>query len=106
MLPRILKLVSSAVVLTLLQACSHPIDIVGQGDVISASGTRNCLLEDHAAALDKCTKNYVVWAYQEPYSATPRPGWFFDHWGKLLSQCRKQPVQFQSDCGHGFQLLG
>jgi hypothetical protein len=64
----------------LIQACSHPIDIVGEGDVTSASGTRNCSLEDHTAGLDKCTKNYVVGAYQETYSAIPRTGWQFDHW--------------------------
>lgn len=63
-----------------IQACSHPIDIVGEGDVMSASGTRNCLLEDHAAGLDNCSKNYVVGAYQETYYATPRVGWQFDRW--------------------------
>jgi hypothetical protein len=67
-------------VLLLIQACSHPIEIVGEGDVISASGTRNCLLEDFEAQLSNCTQNYVAGAYQETYTAVPRPFWFFDRW--------------------------
>ena len=66
--------------LLLLQACSHPIEIEGEGDVTSASGTRNCLLEDFQAGLDNCSKNHVIGAYEETYYATARPGWFFDHW--------------------------
>jgi len=53
---------------------------VGQGDVTSASGNRNCYLEDFQTAKTNCTKNYAVGAYQETYYATPRPGWKFDHW--------------------------
>jgi hypothetical protein len=63
-----------------LYACSHPIEIVGQGDVTSASGNRNCYLEDFQAASTKCTKNYAVGAYQETYYAQPRDGWQFDKW--------------------------
>lgn len=64
----------------LISACSHPIEIVGEGDVTSASGNRNCSLEDFQAMQDNCTKNYAIGAYQETYYATPRAGWTFDHW--------------------------
>lgn len=64
----------------LLQGCSHPIDIVGEGDVLSASGNRDCLLEEHAAGLDNCSKNHVVDDYQETYFAVPRAGWQFHRW--------------------------
>lgn len=74
------RITSIGIALFLLQACSHPIEIEGEGDVMSASGNRNCLLEDFQAGLDNCSKNHVSGAYQETYYATARPGWFFDHW--------------------------
>jgi hypothetical protein len=71
-----------------LQACSHPIEIVGHGDVTSVSGNRNCYLEDFQAANVKCTKNYAVGAYQETYYAQPRAGWQFDKW---VNYCANAP---------------
>ncbi len=35
-----------------IAACNHPIEIVGQGDVLSASGKRNCLLEEFQAGME------------------------------------------------------
>ncbi len=67
-------------VLVLLQACSHPIDIVGEGDVLSASGERDCLLEQHDAGQKNCSENMVVHEYQETYYAVPRSGWRFHRW--------------------------
>ncbi len=81
MLTRAFKIVSISITLLCIYACSHPIEIVGEGDVTSASGTRNCYLEDFQAGQDNCSKNYVVGAYHETYYATPRTGWQFDHWG-------------------------
>lgn len=75
-----LKFLSLGFAVLLLQACSHPIEIVGQGDVISASGTRTCLLEQFESAHVNCAGNYVAGDYQETYSAVPRPFWFFDRW--------------------------
>ncbi|MBK6737768.1 MAG: hypothetical protein IPG64_07545 [Haliea sp.] len=77
---RTLDILPICIALLLLNACSHPIEIEGEGDVISASGDRNCLLEDFQAGLENCSENYVVGAYDETYSAAARPGWFFDHW--------------------------
>lgn len=54
--------------------CSHPVDIEGNGDVLSASGERDCLLEDAP-----CT-HLVVGNYQESYQALPREGYHFSHW--------------------------
>jgi hypothetical protein len=75
------KTVSISVALLFIHACSHPIEIVGEGDVTSASGNRNCLLENFQAGDAVCSKNYVIDAYQETYYAMPRAGWKFDHWG-------------------------
>lgn len=80
------------VALLLLGACSHPIEITGEGDVISASGTRNCTLEGFQSASAPCRENLVAGAYQETYSAVPRAGWQFRRWasycgGALNNQC-------------------
>ncbi|CAA0081173.1 Uncharacterised protein [Halioglobus japonicus] len=65
----------------LICACSHPIEIEGEGDVSSNFG-RSCTLEDTLTdpVPDNCAKNYVVNAYSDTYTATPRTGWKFDHW--------------------------
>ncbi len=85
------KLVSLGIALLLIQACSHPIEIVGEGDVTSQSGNRNCSLEQFKAANPACSKNYagidleqlpalVAEDYAETYNPAPRPGWMFSHW--------------------------
>jgi hypothetical protein len=64
----------------LLTSCSHPIEIVGVGDVFSDHG-RVCTYEDYLGAQDRCTRNYVIGDYQETYLADPdHPGWYFEHW--------------------------
>jgi hypothetical protein len=72
-----------------LTACSHPIEIVGQGDVISASGDRDCLYEQHLEGKQNCSKNYVLTEYVETYYATPRLGWAFTGWGNY---CKNSDV--------------
>jgi hypothetical protein len=63
-----------------MAACDHPIQIAGQGDVLSASGERTCLLEEFQAGQDNCKKNTVVGEYNETYFAQPRTGWKFARW--------------------------
>jgi len=78
-----MKTISAIVVFFLalfLQACSHPLEIAGEGDVLSASGNRDCLLEEHAAGAGNCSENLVIDDYLETYYATPRPGWQFHRW--------------------------
>jgi len=55
-------------------ACDHPIAIVGEGDVVSSSGERDCSLEDQP-----CTFR-IVNEYQETYEAIPRTGFEFAGW--------------------------
>jgi len=58
----------------LITACTHPIDIVGNGDIHSASGEHDCLLEDlpcKAVAVDE---------YIETYMPLARPGFRFVGW--------------------------
>jgi len=79
--------------LLFVYACSHPIDIVGEGDV-SSTGGRTCSLEDHRAGLDNCSKNYVIGGYHETYSAQPREGWEFDRWGSYCTGAASDACRF------------
>ncbi|MFK7976754.1 MAG: hypothetical protein AB8C02_11495 [Halioglobus sp.] len=64
----------------LVAACSHPLEITGEGDILSASGERDCLLEDFQGAQSNCTENLVLGGYGETYFAVARPGWEFSGW--------------------------
>ncbi len=66
--------------LSLIFGCSHPIEIVGEGDVLSATGNRNCYYEDYLAGAESRSKNLVVHQYDEIYYAVPRDGWEFEQW--------------------------
>tara|TARA_R110002049_G_scaffold44030_11_gene129146 strand:+ start:196 stop:1275 length:1080 start_codon:yes stop_codon:yes gene_type:complete len=79
-----IKGIAVPLLFSVLTACSHPLEIVGEGDILSASGSRTCLLEDFAQAADNCSENMSTGAYQETYYATPRAGWRFDHWVNCL----------------------
>ncbi|MFT5483802.1 MAG: hypothetical protein ACI9GW_002461 [Halieaceae bacterium] len=60
--------------LILITACSHPLEISGEGDINSSSGENDCLLEDQPCA------NFVVGNYAVTYIAIPRAGWIFSGW--------------------------
>lgn len=59
--------------------CSHPLEIVGQGD-ISSNNNRGCTAEEQ-----RCVMN-VVGPYQQQYRADPRPGWEFSRWEGCLTE--------------------
>jgi len=101
-----LKLVLAGIALLLLQACSHPIEIVGEGDVTSAPGNRNCSLEDYNASADVCSKNYVIGAYNETYTATPRVGWQFDRWGNYCTTATTNQCSFNISAATVQQFWG
>ncbi|MEM7139978.1 MAG: hypothetical protein AAF548_03035 [Actinomycetota bacterium] len=77
-----------AVIITALiaAACSHPIEIVGEGDVVSASGNHDCTYADHQAGSTNCTENTITGAYDETYTAVPKPGWHFHRWGSYCTE--------------------
>lgn len=58
----------------LVSACSHPLEIIGQGDIISSTGNNDCALEDQPC------NNLVIGDYNVLYTAEPRTGWSFAHW--------------------------
>lgn len=65
-----------------LQACKHPLEIRGEGDIVERlNGVRGCTLEEFQAASPRCTDNEVVKEdYIVSYEAIPRPGWVFIGW--------------------------
>jgi hypothetical protein len=62
------------ILISLIYGCSHPLEIEGEGDIVSESGTRDCVLEDHPCA------NIVAGSYLETYTAVAKPGWKFTGW--------------------------
>ncbi|MDG2326272.1 MAG: S8 family serine peptidase [Halioglobus sp.] len=66
----------------LLQACWHPLEIVGEGDIVERlGGVRGCTLEEFKSQSVRCAQNDVAnEAYIVSYEAVPRSGWVFDGW--------------------------
>jgi hypothetical protein len=79
---------------SLLVACSHPIEIVGEGDVLSATGNRTCYLEDFKTGRDNCKKNMVVDSYLETYYAVARKGWTFSGWRNYCTDSNAPECSF------------
>ena len=77
----------------LLGACSHPLEIVGEGDIWSQAG-RTCTAEDYRQASSACSENYTARDYQETYYATPRDGWRFDHWVNYCAMTASNQCSF------------
>lgn len=46
-----LRTIPALLAFCLLVACSPPLEIVGEGEILSASGTPNCYLEDFRARI-------------------------------------------------------
>ncbi|MEM9257443.1 MAG: hypothetical protein AAGA91_18535 [Pseudomonadota bacterium] len=78
----------------LLAACSHPLEIIGQGDLLSSTGQRDCLLEDFQSAQTSCTENMVTHGYQETYYGVPRNGWYFHRWANYCGDALDNACAF------------
>lgn len=77
--------VSCIILAALLIGCGHPLDIEGQGDIVSMSGERDCAKENAPC------ENTVVNEYVEAYTAEPHQGHAFIGWegcGSQFPQCR------------------
>lgn len=85
-----MRVFCAAVVLLALQACKHPLAIVGEGDIVELNGTgRGCTLEQYQAQDAACIDNEAIGDYFVNYSAIPRPGWQFVRWD---GSCGNQSV--------------
>ncbi|MDG1945759.1 MAG: hypothetical protein P8J17_15990 [Halioglobus sp.] len=69
-----MRTLSALILLIFVTACSHPLEITGDGDINSSTGENDCLLEEHPCS------NYVLGSYDVTYTAQPRAGWFFSGW--------------------------
>ena len=81
-------------VLLVAAACNKPIEIVGEGDVMSATGTRDCTYADHEAGATNCTVNAIVGAYDETYTAEPADGWHFHRWVNYCTDATDNTCSF------------
>lgn len=79
-----------------LVGCDHPLHIVGQGDIISASNSRNCLAEQQPCS-NMVSNNYV-----ESYSAIPRSGWRFVGWEGCSTQLGRCDFNVSADTVHQY----
>jgi hypothetical protein len=90
---RIYIVISVILATCALQACKHPLAIVGEGDIVDANNSgHGCTLEQFQAQDTACTENEVSGDYFVNYKAQPRPGWRFVRWDG--------PCSTQSDFQH------
>ncbi len=76
-----MRLLYGVLLLLALQACKHPLAIVGEGDIVDLNGSDfGCTLEQFEANDVACTENEVTGDYFVNYQAVPRPGWRFVRW--------------------------
>lgn len=70
--------------LTLLQACTHPLQITGEGDLSATGNGANCALEDAPC------NHFVINDYNVTYTATPRAGFGFLYWSNCQLESNNQ----------------
>ena len=78
------RLATLAMFAVFLAGCDHSLQIQGQGDIVSATGSRSCSLEQQPCSFT------IVGDYVETYTARPRSGWRFASWegcGSNNNQC-------------------
>ncbi|CAA0081914.1 3',5'-cyclic adenosine monophosphate phosphodiesterase CpdA [Halioglobus japonicus] len=75
-----LRLIQGVTLMSLLAACSHPLEIVGEGDIVSSDGLHDCSLAEQPC------DNYVIDEYNVTYSAQPHAGSTFVRWDNCDSQ--------------------
>jgi len=89
-----IRMLVVSLALSLAYGCSHPIEITGEGDVLSASGDRDCSLLEFQAQSAECARNDVIGAYSETYTATPHPGWQFRRWASYCNAALDNTCSF------------
>lgn len=82
-----------ALVSVFIASCSHPLGIIGEGDISERlNGIRGCTYEEYLASDPKCSQNIVFNSdYIVSYEATPRPGWSFVEWQGLACGANSTP---------------
>ncbi len=76
-----IRVLASALFTIALGACKHPLEIVGEGDIIDVNGTvYGCTLAQFSASDPACSENEVEGDYSVEYVGIPKPGWMFVRW--------------------------
>lgn len=75
----IIQYVAVSLVLGLSIGCTHPLEVVGEGDIAS-NNNRGCTAEERQCDIK------VVGAYQQQYFTRARRGWEFSHWTNCLTE--------------------
>lgn len=75
-----MRILFALLFLSFVTACSHPLEIVGEGDIVSDTGAYDCSLEDQPC------DNHVTGDYFVTYTGVPRAGWRFAGWQGCGSQ--------------------
>ena len=87
-----MRVVTILAAILLLQACMHPLEIEGQGDIVDLNGSgHGCTLEQYQAADVACTENVVYGAYSVKYHGIPRAGWKFVRWEGPCASTSESP---------------
>lgn len=89
-----MRIITLLFVVALATACSHPIEIVGEGNVLSASGDRDCYLAEAQAGELNCSQNMVTGDYLETYTGVPLSGWEFHRWANYCVNNPGVPCSF------------
>jgi uncharacterized sulfatase len=71
----------TALLMLFCTGCFHPVEIIGQGDVVASDPAYSCTFEQQSCSTE------ITGAYQVTYTAVPRSGWRFVGW---------------ENCGHQF----
>ena len=101
------KVLVTVMLAALSTACSHPLEPIGEGDILSLSNTRNCLLEDYQAELSSCDDNFVFGGdYTETYIAHARPGWQFLRWENYCTDALGNECSFDISADLVVQAAG
>ena len=69
-----MKLLLALVLLSFVTACYHPLEITGQGNIVSSDGLHDC------SVLEQPCENLITGDYNVTYSAVPHAGWTFVGW--------------------------
>jgi hypothetical protein len=87
------KKIAVFITIVVLQACKHPLSIVGEGDIVDLNDSgHGCTLEQFQAQDIACTENEVTGSYDVIYQAIPKPGWKFVRWDGLCGNESRTPL--------------
>ena len=66
-----MRTVFALLLLALVTACYHPLEIVGQGNIVSSDGLHDC------SVVEQPCDNLITGDYNVTCTAVPRAGWTF-----------------------------